>query len=221
MWQFWYMGALLILYCLLPVISRFSKEGKRKLMIFAGIVAVVLEVCSVISGCSVQANVIQTFRIWTWLFYFILGSELEQITKMIGSKVDIRIHIVLTVLITVCNVAYQNYAGVHFIVSNTGIRLHAEYFYDSLLEMVWVTMLFSLLLRLNLSGYTKCFVKNLAPHTMGIYVVHPLLLQVVQLIIPTASLGSAFVCWIITTISSAIITWIVSKTPLKNCLLKV
>lgn len=221
MWQFWYMGALLIICLMLPTISRFSKKGKRVLIAFAGVIAVAFEIISIVSGSPVQASIIQTFRIWTWVFYFVLGSEMGRITEILVSKINVRLHIVIAIAFTIINIVYQNYAGVYLIAPDNGMRLHAEYFYDSLLEIVWIIVIFTLLLRVNISDSIRIIVERVASLTMGIYIIHPLLMRITVKIIGNTSLIRVFIYWIVTLFGSALVTWVFSKTVMKKYLLNV
>lgn len=221
MWQFWYMGALLIIYALLPIISQLSKKGKGVLLGIAGIVAVVFEVLSIVQGRPIQADVTQTFRIWTWLFYFVLGSEMKIVKQFLKNRIDERLHILITACLTIVVLAYQNYAGINLIISNTRQRLNAEYFYDSILEMLWISLLFSLLLRVKISAKVHIFVAHVAPLTMGIYIIHPLLLKLTGKIVVRDSVGKSIICWLVTLLISVTITWIINRMPIRKYLLKI
>lgn len=61
----------------------------------------------------------------------------------------------------------------------TGV-LHAEFFYDSLYEMCWIGLIFSFLLRIKLSGLVSEYITEVASLTMGIYIIHTLIVFWVQ-----------------------------------------
>ena len=76
MWQFWYLGAMMLLYLLLPIIHKIVYENTKKWTCFWGAfvgVCACIQLFSVIAGYPIQASVIQTFRLWTWIQYFSLG----------------------------------------------------------------------------------------------------------------------------------------------------
>lgn len=79
LWQFWYFGAMILMYLLLPFIHRAinnNKIGWQKLWSIFVIVCVCIQIVSLRRGMPVQKEVIQTFRIWTWIQYFLLGGGL-------------------------------------------------------------------------------------------------------------------------------------------------
>lgn len=72
-------------------------------------------------------------------------------------------------------VVYQNIAG-RILLHN----LYAEYFYDSIFTVLWVVVLFMWVMRLNLSVELSNVIKRLSPLTMGIYIIHPLVIRVAK-----------------------------------------
>lgn len=134
-------------------------------------IAIAIELTSFYVGSPVQKHVIQTFRLWTWVFYFILGSQMLKIRKLFSERISVKSHAVLFFIYTMIVIGYQMYVGANLIAENTN-RLHSEYFYDSLAEMIWIAILFSLLLRVNLSCKVKRIISAVVPLTMGIYILH-------------------------------------------------
>lgn len=79
MWQFWFLGAMMILYMLLPLIHKTVYGENKKWGRFWGIFALTCVCIQAVSLCMntpIQKNVIQTFRIWTWIQYFSMGGVL-------------------------------------------------------------------------------------------------------------------------------------------------
>ena len=74
MWQFWYLGAMILLYLLLPIIHRVI-NGRNWRFVYSILVlfCTCIQVISLYVNTPIQKNVIQTFRIWTWVQYFSLG----------------------------------------------------------------------------------------------------------------------------------------------------
>ena len=73
--QFWFFGAL-ILYYFMPTCFEKNLNSKRKyLYILSCLIAIGLmfELANIILQMPLQSYVIQTFRLWTWFFYYILG----------------------------------------------------------------------------------------------------------------------------------------------------
>lgn len=103
----------------------------------------------------------------------------------------------------------------------TGVVLHAEFFYDSLYEMCWIGLIFSFLLRIKLSGLVSEYITEVASLTMGIYIIHPMIRKIIVRIIGNTSIFRSIVYWLVTTLSAAIITWIIKKLPSGKRLIKI
>ena len=116
---------------------------------------------------SIQKNVIQTFRVWTWILYFSLGGG-YYLLNWIKIRISIKWHGLIMIVWTVINVAYQLIVGT-IVIHNT----YAEYVYDSLFEIVWIILIVSFVIRINLSAIRK-YIEFLSPLTMGVFIIHPL-----------------------------------------------
>lgn len=137
-----------------------------------------------------QTDVIQTFRVWTWLFYFLLGSFIEEITSQLKNKIRFDVHLILTVVVTGIVLAFHYYVGTRVILLE-GRILKAEYFYDSISDVIWVVLFFSLLLRINLCKRVEEFIRKFASLTLGIYIINFPLRLIVAHIIKVNSLTEA------------------------------
>lgn len=218
-WQFWYLGALLILYLLLPILSRFTKR-KLLFLVGAGVIAVILELISFYLRYPVQKYIVQTLRLWTWIFYWLLGSEISEIQKWISKHISIKSHIFLFGICTIFNLSYQMIVGT-YLITESGKRLHAEYFYDSLCEMIWIILLFTLVLRLTLSNTVEKYVYKIAPLAMGIYIIHPFVIRTLKKIVGIDSLVMALVCGLVTLIISYSTALLISKIKYGRYLIKI
>lgn len=217
--HFWYLGALGILYFLLPVFSKFSIAGKKKTLILFGTIAVFIQLLSFKFKMPVQSCIIQTLRLWTWLFYFILGSLMVELKPKI-EKIPIHIHTIICIIFTIVIAVFQNYVGSNLIIESIGLKLHAEYFYDSILEIFWVSFLFLLLLRVNCSKRIKVVISKIVPLTMGIYIIHFELKGIVCKIINVDTFLTVIFYWIVIFLLSAIISYILNCTKLGKYLVR-
>lgn len=66
--QFWFFGALILIYLCLPILKKFLKSKNRYLLALSLLVIIgfVLELTNYLLQKPVQVYVIQTFRLWTW-----------------------------------------------------------------------------------------------------------------------------------------------------------
>lgn len=220
LWQFWYLGALLIIYVFLPVLSKLNQRSRRVLLLICGVISIVIQVASFLHGEPVQKYVIKTFRIWTWLFYFLLGSEMKTLKVWISDHISVVSHFLLCIGVTIIIIAFENYVGCKKILEMSG-ALHAEYFYDSFCEMFWIALMFSFLLRIDFSGSVSKYITGLASLTMGVYIVHPLILGITVKIIGNTSIFRSIVYWLVTMLCAVVVTWIIKKLPFGQCLIKI
>lgn len=220
MWQFWYLGALLIIYILLPFLSKLSQHSRRVVLLTCWIISIAIQFVSFQYGKPVQKYVTQTFRIWTWLFYFLLGAEMKTLKVWISNHISVVFHFLLCVEATILIIAFENYVGCNKILEMTG-ALHAEYFYDSLCEMLWIGLIFSFLLKINFSGAVSKYITGLASLTMGIYIIHPMILKITVKIIGNTSIFRSIAYWLVTTLCAAVITWIIKRLPFGKYLIRI
>lgn len=111
MWQLWYSGALLLLHGMVWSISRFNESQKTWTMIACAVIGIAISMYSLLCREILEANVIQTFCLWIWLFYFILGSHMDKFTRFIQKYLSLRMHIFLAVIMTVLNIELQEYVS--------------------------------------------------------------------------------------------------------------
>ena len=217
LWQFWYFGALILLYCLVLIMNRLNEKQRIYLLAAVGTGSMALQILSIIMGAPVQKDIIQTFRLWTWIFYFIAGGVIHnrmlQKEKYGGGITKILIAVTVFILI------YQNLIGRYVITESVGI-LHAEYFYDSVFTMIWVIILFMWGKNLKLNDKIRRFISEAAPLTMGIYIVHPIIMSVYRrfIVIDTAIMSLAY--FVLVLVSSAIFSWNVNKNSVFRYLIK-
>ena len=109
-WQFWYLGALCLLYLCLPILQKLLrlKEGTSRGWVFWSVTVVVcvaIQGASMIAGRSIQEGVIQSFRLWTWLQYFVLGGLMPALVGRMKEKVPMGVHVVVLLVLTAASVA--------------------------------------------------------------------------------------------------------------------
>lgn len=197
LWQFWYIGALMIVYMCLPLISKIiHKNGaisERRLHILWCIFflnSIVFQFASYYSLVPLQRSINQTFRIWTWFQYFLLGGcismHIDKIKKINQGTVWL-----LSVLIVVI----QNIIG-RGVLHDT----HAEYFYDSPLMILWIAVLFCYILKAELSTKMYEIIPKISSYTLGVYIIHPLIMYFVAHFVSDFSAIGGIIYWAVMTI---------------------
>ena len=212
--HFWYMGSLIIVYFFVYILSKFklNEKGKITIWICFAIISVCIQTYSLIVGYSVQENIIQTFRLWTYFQYFLLGGIMPIFMQYIQSKIALRFHIILVIIMSIIVPAYG--------IINTRLNPHAEYLYDDIIVVIWVILLFSLIMRIHVSEKTARLTRRLVPYTMGVYIIHILVIKILVHFIPLNSFLSSCVVFTITLSASFAVSFCINKVPVLCRLIK-
>lgn len=224
LWQFWYLGALIITYLCLLILNRFflCKEKEQrvymcgKLWIIVMIISIIIQGISYYMGYSVQSNIIQTFRMWTWLQYFLLGSFIDKIEKEICNRISLMNHGIIVLFLTGVTVYFKIYMGIHILDTN-----FAEYFYDDLLNVVWIVFLFVFILRLSIKEIWKKRIQHLSFLTFGVYIIHPFIITLFRRGINVSTGLTSFVLFMVISFISFIIIGIFSKMLFSDYFIKI
>lgn len=218
LWHFWYMGALIILYILLPFLH--SLKDKKNLFILWGILVIIsicIQLLSYIYGFPLQKYIIQTFRIWTWTQYFILGYLVRLIFVDLFEKyLTIYKHLVMLVITTMIVLLWQIFGG-KVLIHNS----YAEFFYDSAFTILWCIVLFSFVLRIELKDKSKNRIRFLSQLILGVYIIHPLISKIFGHFLSLDNPILVVVYFLFIMVISFVFTCIIYKTPLKKFLLNI
>ena len=163
----------------------------------------------------VQTYVIQTFRLWTWFFYYILGGLVAQFDidnlKYIF-KGWMKVVSMLLLLISPMILFFMAKTIYH--------NLFAEYFYDILLVKVISLGLFLTLLTLTIDFNKYKIIYFLSVQTMGVFIIHTYVMQIWKKFIGFNIVGAYLFFPIFTLIISSIIIMILMKIPYINRIVK-
>ena len=217
MWHFWYLAALMILYLLLPLLYRLyvgdrSPDDRFSSLfrLWAGLalVGILAQLISYCIGQPFQKFFCQTFRLWTWLQYLVLGGLAPRLRTAAEKRLPLPLHGLCLFLMTVYVMVYQNIVG-------RGLlhNLYAEYFYDDAFTVFWVLLLYTFLLRVPIPRLLHRILEIMSPLTLGIYIVHPLFLKAVRTYYPSAGLKVALITYLAVFAASALTVLIMSRIP--------
>lgn len=215
LWQFWYLGALAIIYVLISIFSKYMKEINKKILIWIVLVLICtfIQAFSILNRHSLQQEVVQTLRIWTWGQYFFLGWIMRFIIPK-TNKFKKRI-IFLFVLWCVCDVTYQIFVGEKIL----GVR-STEYFYDSFITIIWLVLFFSVIYNIKLSDRTKVVAEKFSELSLGVYIVHPMVIGILRKIFEFSTPVEQGELFILTIVGSVFCVWIMKKIKVFNCLVQ-
>ncbi|MDV8842704.1 acyltransferase [Streptococcus pneumoniae] len=215
--QFWFFGALILIYICLPVLKQFL-NSKRSYLYFLSVLLVIgliFELTNIVLQMPIQAYVIQTFRLWTWLFYYILGGFISQFDKNTiknGFKRWMKVIAVLLLLVSPFIL--------FFIAKTTYYNFFAEYFYDILLVKVVSVGIFLTIFSLVLNENSNKWIIFLSNQTMGIFIIHIYIMKVWEKLFGFSFMGSYLLFAIFTLSVSFIIVGMLMKIPYFNRIVK-
>ena len=180
--QFWFIGALIIVQLMAPILNRLLRDhwtAFRVLLLAFGVVCLVVMFSSYYMRYPVAKSFIQTFRLWTWFFYFMMGAWLRRTQHASDLSKNIRFCIFVFIVLVV-----QIGALVSSVLLRNG---YAEYDYDSLFVMLAVLLLmlqYSRVITLGRSDLVSRLVHHFAANTMGIFIIHVVILKIVLRVLP-------------------------------------
>lgn len=213
--HFWFMGTLIILYLLLPLLYRLYE---RNALVYIGILVGLGVLCAAISlVMTITSNqfvlkVPQSLRLWYWLFYYMLGGLLAKRKTQIQTWTSHRSKNVkmaapiLTILLLI---------GWQWLIGNVAMGHYVlETFYGSVPVMLSVTILFMCISGMRLK--TGKAITYLSGLSMGVYVIHPFVLAMFQKFVPAFVSGNAatnLLFWIVTVTVCCVITAVINAIP--------
>lgn len=167
----------------------------------------------------VQIHIRQTFRIWTWLSYYLVGGILgkEETRKYILKNISCKINFIIFIIMTFIAEIYQYNIAKYFYND-----FHAEYFYDNIFMFIWILSLFILIYRQNYYNTKfKPIIEFISDNSIGVYILH---VSVIKVLLHFYKFDTPItnICLIIMVfVGTIIIAAIMKKLPLANRLLKI
>ena len=215
--QFWFFGSLILIYLCLPILKKIlhSKRSYLYILSLLVVIGLIFELVNFLLQMPVQTYVIQTFRLWTWFFYYILGGlvaqfEIDNLKYIFKGWMKVVSMLLLLIspmiLFFMAKTIYHN--------------LFAEYFYDILLVKVISLGLFLTLLTLTIDSNKYKIIYFLSVQTMGVFIIHTYVMQIWQKFIGFNIVGAYLFFPIFTLIISFIIIMILMRIPYINRIVK-
>ena len=209
LWHFWYFGALIIIYLALPLIHHLIKNRPLLhliLVVILVLISVTISIMSMVRGYSIQKYVPQTLRLWTWLMFFLFGGlcTTSYFDKLLN--IPLWLHSVLTAVFAFVNNIVEKKVGLYLIHERI-----ADLFYDDITSIIWYCLLFTLLLRVPLSALVKKAATRIEPLTLGIFIIHPILLAGASSVYTPSGTLSAVIFFVLITLLSGIVSFIMRR----------
>ena len=217
---FWYFGAMIIIYMLLPFINKLYKK-----YINFGLYSVLCLGCIVFITYMLNVTItfertyiIQTFRIWNWLFYFCFGGliksiyiEREREGKIGVVDISSKNLLLIVLIIQIIYVAFCYYMWTYL----KGI----EYYFGSLLCIVYAAFVFCFALSLRINN--NRIISIMSSLFLPVYAIHRTVIHLVSG--HTTFLGglSPIVDYILVVIITISASYGIMKLPLMDKIFKI
>lgn len=208
--QFWFFGALIIIYICLPVLKKFLNSKRSYLYILSVllVVGLIFELTNIVLQMPIQTYVIQTFRLWTWFFYYLLGGFIAQFDKdIIKNRFKRWMKIIVVLLFLVSPLI------LFFLARTTYHNSFAEYFYDLLFVKVVSLGIFLTIFSLALNQDNNKWIVFLSNQTMGVFIIHTYIMKLWGKLFGFSFVGAYLLFAIFTLCVSFIIVGMLMKIP--------
>ncbi|HGS2617852.1 TPA: acyltransferase [Streptococcus pneumoniae] len=215
--QFWFFGALILIYLCLPILRQFlnSKRSYLYSLSLLMTIGLIFELSNILLQMPIQTYVIQTFRLWTWFFYYLLGGYIAQFTiEEIESRFKNWMKIVSILLLLISPII------LFFIAKTIYHNLFAEYFYDTLFVKVSTLGIFLTILMLTLNESRRESIVSLSNQTMGGFIIHTYIMKVWEKVLGFNFVGAYLLFALFTLSVSFIIVGMLMKIPYFNRIVK-
>ncbi len=176
-YHFWYLGAMILLYLICPLLHKLIKSNPGlyiKITIGLGIFNALLDIAQFIAAEQFVLHVIQTFRIWIWVFYFMCGGAIALYSKGKPGK-NSRILVGGILAVYFAMIAWM-LIGRRYAYGN----LLVEGYYSALPVILFAAGCTLLCYRSTKTGALFTTISKLAKYNMGIYIVHPFVLSILK-----------------------------------------
>lgn len=210
--QFWFFGALILIYLCLPILRQFlnSKRSYLYSLSLLMTIGLIFELSNILLQMPIQ-----TFRLWTWFFYYLLGGYIAQFTiEEIESRFKNWMKIVSILLLLISPII------LFFIAKTIYHNLFAEYFYDTLFVKVSTLGIFLTILMLTLNENRRESIVSLSNQTMGVFIIHTYIMKVWEKVLGFNFVGAYLLFALFTLSVSFIIVGMLMKIPYFNRIVK-
>lgn len=199
-WQFWYFGAMCLIYILYPYINKIYIEKQKlfvRLFVFIIIICAFIHLLNIIIPGTLEKKIPQSLRIWNWLMYFCLGGFIKKNNKKVSW---------IWVLFLATAYCTQLIVVKYFNPS----MFKADYNYAAPLTLLYISCLFQMLNYMDVHKIGGG-IKQLSPLFLPVYTLHPFFIY------NTISIRFSFhagypIYWMLISLATVIVSWIIMKT---------
>lgn len=174
-WHYWYFAALLLLYAMLPFLGKIMRSNF--LLLFIAVMTTICFSFFIIDIiCDFENRYIrQPFRIWYWLLYFMVGAYI--------GRNEAKFHRIPFGIVAIAAIVFVTF----YLSGVTGLKRN-EFYFGSLLCLIYTVSLFVYLLKLSIENkYLKKTISSLSEIFLPVYAIHPFFIKYALAYIPTLS----------------------------------
>ena len=199
-WQFWYFGAMCLIYLIYPQLNKIYNEKEKvfyTLFVCLIVICSIVYVLNIITPETFERRIPHSLCIWKWLMYFCLGGIVKK------RPIDMNWSWVFFLAVTYC---------VQLIIVNQinpSMKV-ADYYFPSPLTLLYIYCLFQALNHINVRKINKGVIL-LSPLFLPVYTIHPFFIYNTQPFRGTFHAGYP-IYWMIITIASIAVSWLIMQT---------
>lgn len=209
---FWFLRTMIYFYLFLPLLHSVYHKFTKSFICVLVTICVLVDAYSIynieFNGATayIQKLVMQEFRFWTWLMYYCLGGFIYSIY----SQINIKRNKLLTLyfITTILAIAYM------FIMFQIKTDIvNGEYAYDSPFMIIWAVTTMILFLKTDCYNFSRQI--NIgATLLMPIYALHVFFIKIIEDTVLFHSYLMQIVGYILILLSTALVGYLMTKTPI-------
>ena len=205
---FWYFGALIILYLILPI-ANYIYRKYPSVFLLATILLMVIQNCVFLNNLTIinGERIPAALRVYNWLTYLCLGGLIRNVKQIRGSMY-------MVVIMLIANFFTQQY----FIkAANTS---YCSFFYSAFPILVYTCSIFNYIEHIKLITPNK-IITELSKLFLIVFTIHPFFISPVCKIMKNIPYLAPLFIWISVSLLSIITGYLIMKLPGANKLLSI
>lgn len=208
-WQFWYFGAMCLIYLIYPQLNKIYNEKEK---VFYTLFVCLIIFCFIIYALNIitpeifEKKIPHSLCIWKWLLYFCLGGIVKKHPKSMKWSWVFILAVSYCIQLIIVNKI------------NPSMKA-ADYFFSSPITLLYIYCLFQALNRLNIHNISK-EIQWLSPLFLPVYTIHPFLIYNTQTFRHSFHAGYP-IYWMLITIATVIVSWLIMQTKIGKWVFKI
>lgn len=194
---FWFFWSLIFIYLFNVLFIQYTKSQKKVKDVFLifFIISILIDAIQIYFFVNkqiwIKSFVPQSCRLWTWIMYFYLGGIMK-INESKWKNIPIKKFGIILLITSFFAVLTQYY--VFYGITKS---INSEYVYDNILIILWASLIFIFISKIKIhSELVKKIIFFIEDKTIGIYVIHIILLKVLNLTYHTNGFVYSTLIWI-------------------------